>query len=77
MLVTSLIMATERLLAVLLLHHLRFPPWQYGLALAVSRARGLIGSRPAAVSAARYGHYVPVPINLRITPGPPRPRPGP
>ena len=34
LLVGGLIMATEPLLAVLLLRQLRFPPWQYGLAFA-------------------------------------------
>jgi hypothetical protein len=40
-------MATEPLLAVLLLRQLRFPAWQYGLAFAAPFAGGLIGSRLA------------------------------
>jgi hypothetical protein len=40
-------MATEPLLAVLLLRQLGFPPWQYGLAFAAPCVGGLIGSRLA------------------------------
>lgn len=47
MLVAGLIMATEPLLAVLLLGQLGFPPWQYGLAFAAPCVGGLIGSRLA------------------------------
>ena len=55
MLVGGLIMATEPLLAVLLLRQLGFRPWQYGLAYAVPCAGGLIGSRLARRVVARYG----------------------
>ncbi len=55
MLVSGLIMATEPLLAVLLLRQLGFPPWQYGLAFAAPCAGGLIGSRLARRVVARYG----------------------
>jgi predicted MFS family arabinose efflux permease len=55
MLVAGLIMATEPLLAVLLLRQLGFPPWQYGLAFAAPCAGGLIGSRLARRVVARYG----------------------
>ena len=57
MLVGGLIMATEPLLAVLLLRDLGFPPWQYGLAFAVPCAGGLIGSRLARRVVARYGQW--------------------
>jgi MFS family permease len=53
--VSGLIMATEPLLAVLLLRQLRFPPWQYGLAFAAPCVGGLIGSRLARRVVARYG----------------------
>jgi MFS family permease len=55
MLVSGLIMATEPLLAVLLLRQLGFPPWQYGLAFAAPCVGGLIGSRLAGRVVARYG----------------------
>ncbi|WLQ38433.1 MFS transporter (plasmid) [Streptomyces castrisilvae] len=54
-LVAGLIMATEPLLAVLLLRRLGFPPWQYGLAFAAPCLGGLIGSRLARRVVARYG----------------------
>jgi MFS family permease len=57
MLVAGLIMATEPLLAVLLLRQLGFPPWQYGLAFAVPCVGGLIGSRLARRTVARYGQH--------------------
>lgn len=57
MLVSGLIMATEPLLAVLLLRQLGFPPWQYGLAFAAPCAGGLIGSRLARRVVARYGQH--------------------
>ena len=47
LLVGGLIMATEPLLAVLLLRQLGFPPWQYGLAFAAPCLGGLVGSRLA------------------------------
>jgi MFS family permease len=55
LLVSGLIMATEPLLAVLLLRQLGFPPWQYGLAFAGPCVGGLIGSRLARRVVARYG----------------------
>ncbi|MET8624370.1 MFS transporter [Kitasatospora sp. NPDC004669] len=57
MLVAGLIMATEPLLAVLLLRQLEFPPWQYGLAFAAPCLGGLIGSRLAQRVVARYGRH--------------------
>jgi MFS family permease len=57
MLVAGLIMATEPLLAVLLLRQLGFPPWQYGLAFAAPCVGGLIGSRLARLVVARYGQH--------------------
>lgn len=57
MLVGGLIMATEPLLAVLLLRQLGFPPWQYGLAFAAPCVGGLIGSRLARRVVVRYGRH--------------------
>ncbi|MFQ6329604.1 MFS transporter [Nocardia sp. CWNU-33] len=57
LLVSGLIMATEPLLAVLLLRQLGFPPWQYGLAFAAPCVGGLIGSRLASRVVARYGQH--------------------
>ncbi|KAB1916171.1 MFS transporter [Micromonospora sp. AMSO31t] len=57
LLVGGLIMATEPLLAVLLLGQLGFPPWQYGLAFAAPCVGGLIGSRLARRVVARYGQH--------------------
>jgi MFS family permease len=57
MLVGGLIMATEPLLAVLLLRQLGFPPWQYGLAFAAPCVGGLIGSRLARRVVARFGRH--------------------
>ncbi|TWF74214.1 putative MFS family arabinose efflux permease [Pseudonocardia hierapolitana] len=55
LLVAGLIMATEPLLAVLMLRELGFPPWQFGLAFAAPCVGGLIGSRLAPRVVARYG----------------------
>ncbi|MFF2117840.1 MFS transporter [Kitasatospora sp. NPDC058184] len=55
MLVAGLIMATEPVLAVLLLRQLHFAPWQYGLAFAAPCLGGLIGSRLARRVVARHG----------------------
>lgn len=55
LLVSGLIMATEPLLAVLMLGELKFPPWQYGLAFAVPCVGGLIGSRLARRVVTRFG----------------------
>ncbi|MER7276156.1 MFS transporter [Dactylosporangium sp. NPDC000244] len=57
LLVGGLIMATEPLLAVLMLGELDFPPWQYGLAFAAPCVGGLIGSRLAPRVVARYGQH--------------------
>lgn len=57
LLVSGLIMATEPLLAVLLLGELGFSPWQYGLAFAAPCLGGLIGSRLAGRVVARYGRH--------------------
>lgn len=55
LLVNGLIMATEPLLAVLLLRHLGFSPFEYGLAFAAPCLGGLIGSRLAGRVVARHG----------------------
>jgi hypothetical protein len=55
LLVNGLIMATEPLLAVLVLGELGFPPWQYGLAFAVPCVGGLVGSRLARRVVDRFG----------------------
>ncbi|REG01804.1 putative MFS family arabinose efflux permease [Asanoa ferruginea] len=57
LLVSGLIMATEPLLAVLLVGELGFAPWQYGLAFAAPCVGGLIGSRLARRVVARYGQH--------------------
>jgi MFS family permease len=57
MVVSGLIMATEPLLAVLLLRQLRFAPWQYGLAFAAPCVGGLIGSRLARRVVTRHGQH--------------------
>ncbi|MER6530017.1 MFS transporter [Streptomyces sp. NPDC001508] len=55
MAVNGLIMASEPLLAVLLLGPLGFAPWQYGLAFAAPCIGGLVGSRLARRLVARFG----------------------
>jgi MFS family permease len=55
--VNGLIMATEPLVAVLMLGRLGFAPWQYGLAFAAPCVGGLIGSRLARRLAARFGPH--------------------
>lgn len=55
--VNGLIMASEPLLAVLLLDHFGFAPWQYGLVFAVPCVGGLIGSRLAHRLVARFGQH--------------------
>ncbi|WP_063042635.1 MFS transporter [Nocardia pseudovaccinii] len=55
MLVNGLIMAGEPLLSVLMLAHLHFPVWEYGLAFAIPCIGGLIGSRLARHIASRLG----------------------
>lgn len=54
-LVGGLILATEPLIAVLMLGQLHFAPWQYGLAFAASGVGGLAGARMARRLAARFG----------------------
>jgi predicted MFS family arabinose efflux permease len=55
--VNGLIMATEPLLAVLLLRDLGFAPWQYGLAFAAPCLGGLVGARLARRVVARHGPH--------------------
>ncbi|MFF3314940.1 MFS transporter [Streptomyces sp. NPDC003035] len=55
--VNGLIMASEPLLAVLLLDHFGFAPWQYGLVFAAPCIGGLIGSRLAHRLVARFGRH--------------------
>nr|WSY53890.1 MFS transporter [Streptomyces sp. NBC_00886] len=56
--VNGLIMASEPLLAVLLLGRLGFAPWQYALVLAGSSGvGGFVGSRLARPLAARFGQH--------------------
>ncbi|MFE2432487.1 MFS transporter [Streptomyces sp. NPDC059373] len=55
--VNGLIMASEPLLAVLLLGGLGFAPWQYGLVFAAPCVGGLVGSRLARPLAARFGRH--------------------
>ncbi len=54
-LVGGLILATEPLIAVLMLGQLHFAPWQYSLAFAAPCVGGLIGARMARRLAARFG----------------------
>ena len=63
-LVNGLIMATSPLIAVLMLGHLGFKPWQYGLAFGVPCVGGLIGSRLARPLVARFGQH-----NVMLTAG--------
>ncbi|WUI03222.1 MFS transporter [Spirillospora sp. NBC_00431] len=53
----GLVMATDALLAVLLLGELGFAPWQYGLAFAAPAAGGLLGARLARPLVARFGRH--------------------
>lgn len=55
--VNGLIMASEPLIAVLMLSRLGFAPWQYGLAFAAPCIGGLIGSRLAHPLVARLGQH--------------------
>ncbi len=57
LLVNGLIMATEPLIAVLMLGRLGFAPWQYGLAFGAPCVGGLIGSRLARRLVARSGQH--------------------
>lgn len=56
-LVNGLIMATLPLIAVLMLGHLGFKPWQYGVAFGLPCVGGLIGARLARPLVARFGAY--------------------
>ncbi|MFG1810451.1 MFS transporter [Streptomyces sp. NPDC049040] len=51
----GLVMATQPLLAVMMLGRLGFPPWQYGLAFAAPSVAGLLGSRLARPLVTRHG----------------------
>ncbi len=53
----GLLMATEPLLAVLMLGRLGYPPWQYGLAFALPCVGGLVGSRLVRRLVARFGQH--------------------
>lgn len=53
----GLVMGTEPLLAVLMLNHLGFAPWQYGLAFAVPCLGGLAGSRLTPRLVERFGRH--------------------
>jgi MFS family permease len=54
-LVAALIMATAPLMAVLMLGHLGFVPWEYGLAFGAPCIGGLLGSRLSAPLVRRFG----------------------
>lgn len=56
-LVNGLILATSPLVAVLMLGHLGFAPWQYGLAFGAPCVGGLIGSRLSRRVVARFGQH--------------------
>ncbi|MGF6882615.1 hypothetical protein ABIA39_001557 [Nocardia sp. GAS34] len=51
------IMATEPLIALLMLRQLGFPPWQYSLAFAAPCVGGIIGARAAAPLVERFGRH--------------------
>ncbi|MFC6083882.1 MFS transporter [Sphaerisporangium aureirubrum] len=53
----GLVMATQPLLAVLMLGRLGFAPWQYGLAFAAPSIGGLLGSRLARPLVTRSGQH--------------------
>ncbi|AVV48045.1 MFS transporter [Streptomyces sp. P3] len=53
----GLVMATQPLLAVLMLGRLGFSPWQYGLAFAAPSIGGLLGSRLARPLVTRFGGH--------------------
>jgi MFS family permease len=57
MLVNGLIMATDPLLTVLMLGHLGFRPWQFGLAFTAPCVGGLVGSRLSPRLVARFGRH--------------------
>ncbi|MFJ2896689.1 MFS transporter [Streptomyces sp. NPDC087218] len=53
----GLVMATQPLLAVLMLGRLGFAPWQYGLAFAAPALGGLLGSQLARPLVTRFGQH--------------------
>ncbi|MFF1339643.1 MFS transporter [Streptomyces sp. NPDC058290] len=53
----GLVMASQPLLAVLMLGTLGFAPWQYGLAFAVPSIGGLLGARLARPFVTRFGQH--------------------
>ncbi|GAA3399188.1 MFS transporter [Streptomyces roseoviridis] len=53
----ALVMATQPLLAVLMLGRLGFAPWEYGLAFAVPAIGGLLGARLARPLVTRFGQH--------------------
>ncbi|RVX41104.1 MFS-type transporter involved in bile tolerance (Atg22 family) [Nonomuraea polychroma] len=53
----GLVMATDALLAVLMLGQLGFTPWQYGLAFAAPAIGGLFGARLARPLVTRFGQH--------------------
>ncbi|HUA28242.1 MAG TPA: MFS transporter [Streptosporangiaceae bacterium] len=55
--VNGLIMAAAPVITVLMLDHLGFAPWQYGLAFSAPCVGGLIGSRLARQLVARFGQH--------------------
>lgn len=57
LLMSALLLATEPLLAVLMLGRLGFAPWQYGLAFALPCLGGLIGARLSRRLVARFGQH--------------------
>ncbi|MBE8518092.1 MFS transporter [Amycolatopsis sp. H6(2020)] len=57
MVFNGLVMGTEPLLAVLMLNHLGFTPWQYGLAFAVPCLGGLAGSRLTPRLVEKFGRH--------------------
>ncbi|BBA97338.1 putative transmembrane efflux protein [Actinacidiphila reveromycinica] len=57
LLLSALLLATEPLLAVLMLGRLGFAPWQYGLAFALPCTGGLLGARLSRRLVARYGSH--------------------
>ncbi|MFI8262447.1 MULTISPECIES: MFS transporter [unclassified Streptomyces] len=53
----GLVMATQPLMAVLMLGRLGFAPWQYGLAFAAPSLGGLLGAQLARPLVARFGQH--------------------
>ncbi|MGW2994753.1 MFS transporter, partial [Streptomyces sp. NPDC001193] len=53
----GLVMATQPLMAVLMLGRLGFAPWQYGLAFAAPSIGGLLGAQLARPLVARFGQH--------------------